>query len=99
LLQLLCDFLDGVSLDDIPGLIIRVIHKPDTAFEARPHFVHIVLEALQRSDLPLKLVPLAAQQPYAGFAWDPAVGHHATRDEALAHLENLFDFGMSDGHL
>jgi hypothetical protein len=51
-----------------------------TAFEARPYFLHVILEALQRLDLAIPEDDMVAQQARARTALDEAFEYITTGD-------------------
>src|SRR5271155_434870 len=52
-LQRALDSLHAITLDDVAGTHVAVILERHAAFLARRHFLHFILEALQRRQLAL----------------------------------------------
>src|SRR5207248_4076254 len=76
--------------DHVADLDVVVLLEADAALDPGPHLADIVLEAAQRSDLPLVHDDVVAQQPRLRVAGarDAPLGHHAAGERPeLRHLD------------
>src|SRR5664279_1042266 len=86
------DFLDAVTFDDIAGAHVLVFFEGHTAFLARRHFAHFVLEPLQGLQGALVHDDVIADQAHAGTALDNAIRNPTAGDLAdLGDVEDLQD--------
>src|SRR5712691_357103 len=74
------EFLDLERLDDVADLDVLEALDADAAFEALPHFGHVVLEVSQRADLAFVDHAVVPQQANVRRPRNHAVDHHAAGD-------------------
>src|SRR5207253_2226445 len=80
------DLLDAVALDDVAGAHVLVFLEGHAALLTGRHLAYLVLEALQRRQLPVVDDDVVADEPHVGAAL-----HHALGDTATGHLADLGD--------
>src|SRR5215471_8811347 len=90
--QFLGDLLELIALNHIAYLIFAEVTQPDTAFQTRPNFFHVILETPQRRNATVvnRLAP--AKNASSPCACDGAVSHEAASYDPSAQLEDLFHF-------
>src|SRR4029079_9812680 len=93
--EALLDLLDLEGLDDVLLLHLAVAVEADTAREALGDLLDVLLEALQRSDLPLPDGGAITEEPGEPAAEDLAGRDHATGDDDAADLEDRANLGLA----
>src|SRR5690348_6321394 len=89
--------LDAITLDDITDSHVAVILECHAAFLAGLHFLHFVLEALQRRQLAFVHHNVVPNQADIGTAFHGAVSDAAARDLAnLGDVEHFQDLGVAE---
>src|SRR5438034_1029045 len=85
-----------IALDHVAYLIFAEIAELDSAFQSGTHFLYIVLETAQRrKPAVINRLPFTehAGPSHASYA---TVSHEAAGNDALAKVEHLLHFGVSD---
>src|SRR5262245_41311026 len=94
--QFLGDLLELIALDHVAYLIFAEVAQLDSAFQTGSDFFDVVLETAKRRNPAIVNRLSFSQNASAPSAGNPAIGHEATRDDASAQLENLFDLRVSN---
>src|SRR5262249_31503016 len=95
-LQFLGNLFELVTFDDVAHLVFAEVAQLDSAFQTRAHFFHVVFETPQRRNAAIVNRLALSQDTSARSARDAAISDKTTSNCALAQLENLFYFGVSD---
>src|SRR5581483_7590732 len=93
--QLLSDGFKLITFDDVADLILAKVSQLDSAFQTRPHFLHVVLDSAQRGDSAVVNWLPFSHHPRARGPRNAAISDQATGDDAFAQLENLFHFRVA----
>src|SRR5215471_18662248 len=92
--DLRCNPLRHERFDHVAAFYVVVIADSDTALHTVAHFAHVILEALERTNLAFVYLDAIANQSHIGIALDCAVLHVASRHSAdLRYPEGLAYLG------
>src|SRR5262249_5630757 len=94
--QFLGDLLQLIALNHIAYLIFAEVTQPNSAFQTRPDFFHVILETSQRLNAASVTRLEPAKNESSPGASEPAIGHEATSYDASAQLEDLFHLSVSN---